>query len=192
VTPFEFVLALISVITSLALTKIITGVVSIVRHQDRQEFSLTHALWIWVAFAVVVGNWGSLWNERAAPDWYSFRLFIWLVSMASLYAFCALVIPDFEQHDRLNLEEFHERDGPRYIIAHNVFALMSMLLLVVQGDFTRQGAPRFAPAVLAFALGTIAFFTWGRAQLAASTLLALLAVGFMFVNINILSSAASH
>ena len=59
-TPFEFVLALISVITSLALTKIITGVVSIVRHPNRQDFSLTHALWIWVAFAVVVGNWGSL------------------------------------------------------------------------------------------------------------------------------------
>ena len=113
-TPFEFVLALISVITSLALAKIITGVVSILRHRNRQDFSLTHALWIWIAFAVVVGNWGGLWQQQRMPDWHAFRLFAWLVSMASLYAFCALVIPDFEQHSRLSLQEFHEREAGRY------------------------------------------------------------------------------
>lgn len=191
-TPFEFVLALISVITSLALTKIITGVVSIVRHKDRQDFSFTHAIWIWVAFAVVIGNWGSLWNERNTPDWHAFRLFVWLLSMASLYAFCALVIPDFEQHSRLSLKEFHRRDGRRYIIAHNLFALMSMLLLVVEGDVTPQTALRFVPPVAAFAFGTAAFFTRGRAQFAASIPLALLAAFFMFSNIDIVSSLASH
>lgn len=191
-TPFEFVLALISVITSLALTKIITGVVSIIRHNDRHDFSLTHALWIWVAFAVVIGNWGSLWGERSISDWHAFRLFVWLVSMASLYAFCALVIPDFEQGQRLSLKKFHERDAPGYIIAHNVFALMAILLLIAQGDFARQSALKFAPPVIAFALGTVAFFTRGRSQLAASILLSLLAVVFMFANISILSSAEFH
>jgi hypothetical protein len=37
-TPFEFVFALISIITSLALTQIIGGVVAIIRRKDRAGF----------------------------------------------------------------------------------------------------------------------------------------------------------
>jgi hypothetical protein len=188
-TPFEFVFGLISVVTSLALTKIITGVVSIVRHKDRHDFSLTHALWIWVAFAVVIGNWGSLWGERAAPDWNPVHLVAWIASMASLYAFCALVIPDFELGSRLSLKEFHRQEAPRYIIAHNVFALMAILLIVAQ-SVARPHALAFAPPTVALALGTAAFFTRGRAQLVASVLLSLLALVFMFAHLNIAASSA--
>jgi len=56
-SPFEFIFALISIITSLALTNIIAGVVVIVRHGERSGLSLAHALWMWIGFAVVIGNW---------------------------------------------------------------------------------------------------------------------------------------
>lgn len=187
-TPFEFVLTLITMITSLALTKIITGVVSIIRHKDRHGFSLTHALWVWVAFAVVVGNWGSLWSERTQSEWHPAHLFVSLVAMVSLYAFCALVVPDFEQGVPLNLKEFHERDGTRYIIAHNVFAILSALMLALEVHIAPQSAVMFAPPVIAFALGTAALLTRGRARLLASILLAMLAFAYMFTHIDILSS----
>jgi hypothetical protein len=190
-TPFEFVFALISVVTSLALTKIITGVVSIIRHEDRHDFSLTHALWIWVAFAVVLGNWAALWTQRTVPDWHAFRLLSWLLSMTSIYAFCALVIPDFEQATRLSLKEFHERESHRYIIAHNIVALMFTVLLVeVQGALTLQLL--ISHPVIAFALGTVAFFTRGRVQLAATILLALLVGEFLLGILDIVSSGPGH
>ena len=189
-TPFEFVFALISIITSLALTRIITGVVAIIRHQDRGGFSLIHAYWMWVAFAVVVGNWGALWGAQADPDWPAMRILAWLASMTSLYAFCALVIPEAEPGKTLNLQQFHERDGRRYMIAHNVFALLALLLVVTLGGALAQSPANIVAPLVAFLLGMAALLTRGRWQLAVTFLLAILATVFMIANISLLGPAS--
>ncbi len=186
--PFDFVFALISIITSLALTQIITGVVAIIRHKERGGFSLTHALWMWIAFAVLIGNWGALWGVRVDPDWPPLRVLGWLMSMTSLYAFCALVIPDIERGSPLNLKEFHEREGRRYIIAHNVFALLAIFLVLLITGVTSPSWPLLLPPIGAFALGMAALLTRGTPQLIASALVAVLATLFMLANINIAGS----
>ena len=186
-TPFEFVFALISIISSLALTKIITGVVAIVRHLERGGFSFTHALWVWIAFAVVVGNWGALWSARADPDWPAIRILAWLGSMTSLYAFCALVVPEVDRDTPVNLKKFHEREGRRYIIAHNFFALLALALVLALDGIMADSIVNVGSAVVAFGLGTAAFFSRGRPQLVISIVLATLAAMFMLANINILA-----
>ena len=190
-TPFEFVFALISIITSLALTRIITGVVAIVRHKERGGFSLTHALWVWVAFAVVIGNWGALWGARIDPDWPPLRVLAWLTSMTSLYAFCALVIPEVEQRKPLDLNAFHESEGRRYIIAHNVFAILAFVLVLSITGINAASMRHLIPSVAAFGIGTIALLTRGRPQLIATIALAVMALGFMIANLSILSDAGA-
>ena len=137
-TPFEFVFALISIITSLALTKIITGVIAIIRHKAPGSISLTHALWVWVAFAVVIGNWGVLWGARLDPNWPSLRVFAWLTAMTSLYAFCALVVPDVDGDKAVNLNEFHEHEGRRYIIAHMSLPCAVLMMRRSAAPLTRR------------------------------------------------------
>lgn len=187
-TPFEFVFALISIITSLALTRIITGVVAIIRHQDRSGFSLVHAMWMWIAFAVVIGHWGTLWGARIDPDWYPSRVLAWMASMTGLYAFCALVVPDVESNTQLNLREFHERESPRYILAHNLFALLAIMLVVMVAGISQDSAGKLVPAAFALIVGTVAWLSRGRLQLAASALLAVSAAIFMVLNIGILAA----
>jgi len=184
VTPFEFVFALISIITSLALTQIIAGVVAIIRHRRRGSLSLTHALWIWIAFAVVVGNWGALWGTQADPAWPAIRVFAWLISMTSLYAFCALVIPEIDRNKPLDLNDFHEHEGRRYIIAHNVFALLASIMAVLVSGLSVESRNFLLPSTIAFVLGTVALATRGRAQTVATVPIALLALAFMLVNID--------
>jgi len=186
-TPFEFVFALISIITSLALTQIITGVVAIIRHRERGGFSLAHALWVWIAFAVVIGNWGALWEARLDPDWPPLRVLGWLISMTSLYTFCTLVIPEVVRGAALNLKEFHDREGRRYIIAHNVFAVLAILLVLLITGITSPAWDLLVPPVVAFALGTAALLTRGWPQLLASILVAILAGVFMLANIDIVA-----
>ena len=186
-TPFEFVFALISIISSLALTKIITGMVGVVRHRERGGFSLTHALWVWIAFAVVVGNWGALWGARADPDWPAIRILAWLGSMTSLYAFCALVVPEVDRDTPLDLKEFHEREGRRYILADNFFALVALGLVLALDGIMADSIFNVGSAIVAFSLGTAAYFTHGRTQLTISMVLAILATTFMLANINILA-----
>jgi hypothetical protein len=185
VTPFEFVFGLISIITSLALTKIITGVVAIIRHPNRTDSSLVHALWVWVAFALVIGNWGALWDARSYPDWPALRVLVWLTALTSLYAFCALVVPEVNSGTPLNLTEFHQRDSRRYIIAHNLFALLSIPVLVTQ-QVVSASLLDFIPAIIAFILGTVALFTRGRIQFVASLLVLVVATTYMLTKIDIL------
>jgi hypothetical protein len=184
-TPFDFVFALISIITSLALTQIIGGVVAIIRHRERGGVSFTHALWIWIAFAVLIGNWGALWGVRADPDWPPLRVLGWLMSMTSLYAFCALVIPDVDRGTALNLKAFHEREGRRYILAHNVFAALAVFLVLLISAGVSPPWGLLLPPIGAFALGVAALLLRGRPQFAATVLVAVLATLFMLANINI-------
>ena len=70
-SAFEFVFGVIAIISSLALTQIITGVVAILRHKDRAGFSLVHALWMWIAFADGSARYlkyGGSWIRRLGPQ----------------------------------------------------------------------------------------------------------------------------
>jgi len=108
--------------------------------------------------------------------------------MISLYAFCALVVPEVERGKRLNLHDFHEREGRRYIIAHNLFALMALLLVLALNGVTAASLSFLLPSAVALALGTVALLTRGRVQIAATIPLAILALIYMIVNLNLLST----
>ena len=120
-TSFEFVFGLISIVTSLAATHLIGGLIAAVRHRAR--FSLRHALWSWTAFALVIANWASFWADRTV-DWEPVAVLRWLALMISLYAFSALTVPEIERGDKVDLVAFHESDGKRYITAHVLFAVI--------------------------------------------------------------------
>lgn len=157
--PFDFVFGLISVVTSLALTHLVTGIVALIRNGANVRFSWRHAAWTWVAFALVVGNWASFWQSHNVEAWPFHRIMISLAFMISFYAFCALVIPEVVRGEPLDLGEFHEREGKRYIIAHLVFAILAIIALALPTSSFTAGllAARFA--LLASLLSVAALLT---------------------------------
>ena len=104
--------------------------------------------------------------------------------MTCLYAFCALVIPEVDADRPLDLNDFHERQGRRYIIAHNVFALLAVILVILVSGITTESRQLLLPPAVAFVFGTVALLTSGRIQLLATIPVAILALGFMFVNVD--------
>ena len=191
-TPFEFVFALISIITSLALTKIITGGVAMIRHGERGSISLVHALWMWTGFAVLMGNWGALWDYRQLAEWPAIRVLAWLTSMTCLYAFCELVVPEVRSGEPLNLRDFHQQQRGRYILAHNVFAGLALILVLAISGVTPQSLRLFIPPIIAFVLGMTALLTRGRIELLATMAVAIVATGFMLMNIDILPTEGTR
>jgi len=128
-TLFESIFAFISVVTSLALTQLITGVVKLVRHGERGRLSFIHACWMWLAFVLVIGNWASLIGVQDNPHWPPDRIVLWLTAMISLYVFAALVLPDTQPGEPIDLVAFEQAESLRYIAAHNVFAVCALLLI---------------------------------------------------------------
>lgn len=185
-TSFEFVFGLISIITSLAVTHLIGGLIAYVRHRAR--FSLRHALWSWTAFALVVANWASFWDDRTV-DWEPRAVLLWLALMISLYAFSALTVPEMERGDKVDLVAFHESDGKRYITAHVLFAAIVIVNFAVDASTFAAWLSASSFALIGLAL-TITALVVRPVLLQQAIAIALAAFGtfFMLVRLSILTS----
>ena len=105
-TSFEFVFGLISVITSLALTRMLSGGIAMYRHADHVRFSWRHACWAATAFMLLVANWASLWRGHNVIAWSVLDVLTPLAYISILYAFCDLVMPDVQGDAPLDLREY--------------------------------------------------------------------------------------
>ena len=152
-TLFESIFAFISIVTSLALTHLIAGVVKLVRHAERGRLSFIHACWLWLAFVLVIGNWAGLIGVQDDPHWPPVRIILWLLAMISLYAFSALVLPDPQPGESIDLVAFEQAESRRYIFAHNVFAACALLLIF--------GVRGFDPALVRIAIFPLAALALG-------------------------------
>ena len=123
---FEFVLALTSVISGLALAHMLTGVVALLRNAKRVKFSFIHALWMWSAFSTTVANWASDWSLRALNDWPAWTLLLLIASKIAQYIFCAFVTPDMPAEGNLDLAAFHEREHRKYLWAVVAFCAVAL------------------------------------------------------------------
>jgi hypothetical protein len=186
-SPFEFVFAMVSVITSLALVHIVSGVVDLIRHHDRHGFSGLHGAWVAMAFMLVVSNWASFWPLRTSKEWSSLLVFTALIAMILLYAFTALVMPDSRDGKRIDLSTFHDREGRRYIIANALFAAITLPYAIsyygVSGAAFRDSVPGLIACVLS--LLALAFFESRAVQWLVATALLLNTARMMWVTIAI-------
>ncbi|MDN5781947.1 MAG: hypothetical protein L0H23_07990 [Luteimonas sp.] len=129
-TSFEFVFGMISVITSLALTRMLSGCVGLYRHAERVRFSWRHACWTAMAFMLLLGNWAQFWKYHDVQAWGALDVLTPLVFVGVLYAFCDLVMPDEPKEGQaLDLRDYHARQGRRYKTVQLVFALLAMIVI---------------------------------------------------------------
>ncbi len=125
-TPFDFVLTLLSFIYSLALAHLLTGAARMIRHRRKLVFSWPHALWMTSAFLLALANWLSLWA------FHSFRvvdlpMFAGAVALcAGMYFVSAFVTPEFEKPEDFDLVRFHETQRFTYITANLVLLTLAL------------------------------------------------------------------
>ena len=189
-TAFEIVFVLLTMIVSLAIAHLLNGFVIILRNTSRVRFSLLHTLWIWIAFALLIGNWAASWEMRSVVSWPSWAVLVILANFTIQYVFCALVTPERMETDNLDLEEFHTRQRHLYISA-----LVALLLASLVLNFTLGGSNFYQSwwrdSVLTLAvliLSLIALFVNARrAQIACATLIAGLSTYYMVVACNVVA-----
>ena len=138
-TSFELVFSLTTIITSLALTHLLAGFVSMLRNTERVRFSALHALWAWSAFISTIGNWASYWELRSLKFWPAWSVLLIVLTTIAQYVFCAFVTPERQAEGRIDLAEFHQRERRRYILAAFILFALSLVL-----DFALGGAHFYA------------------------------------------------
>ena len=188
-TSFEFVFGMISVITSLALARLLGGCVGLYRHAEHVRFSFRHACWTAMAFMLLLGNWAQFWRFHDTDSWGPLDVLIPLVFVGVLYAFCDLVVPEEpKQGEVLDLRDYHERQGRRYKTMQLAFSVLALLVIARSSSdfgkwFAASGFALIASACTLVALRTRRVWL----DTAAAIVLVLIAPVFMWLNLKGLS-----
>ena len=188
-TSFEFVFGMMSVITSLALARLLGGCVGLYRHAEHVRFSFRHGCWVAMAFMLLVGNWAQFWRFRDAGTWSPLDVLGPLVFVGVLYAFCDLVMPEEPKEGQLlDLREYHVRQGRRYKTMQLVFSVVALLVIARDSSsvghwFAASGFALVAAACTIVALRTRT--TW--LDTAAAVVLLAMAPPFLWMNLEGLS-----
>lgn len=188
-STFEFVFGLVSVITSLALTQLLSGMVALYRCAERVRLSWRHALWTATACMLLIGNWSALWGMRETRLSGALDVLVPLLYTSVLYAFCDMVMPDKPADGALvDLREYHAREGKRYKVLQLVFAVLVAAAIARSSSSVADWARAAAFAMLAAVIGTIAL----RARSAwldttTAVVLAAMAAMFMIMRLQVLT-----
>jgi hypothetical protein len=190
-SPFELVFGLMSIITSLALTHLLAGFVSLLRNAQRVRFSALHALWAWSAFASTIGNWASYWGLHTLTSWPAWTVLLTVVITVCQYVFCVFVTPDLPVEGEIDLLAFHQGEHRRYILASVALSGLALVFALALG-----GAHFYAASwrdttfsVLLIALGLLAVFISARwAQMVSAITVAALCTYYMFITCNVVAA----
>lgn len=184
-TSFEFVFGMISVITSLALTRLLNGCVGLYRHAEHVRFSWRHACWVAMAFMLLLGNWAGFWKLHDIQAWHALDVIIPLVFVGVLYAFCDLVMPDEPKEGQvLDLRDYHARQGRRYETMQLVFATLALLVIAQRADGFDEWRAASSFALVAATCTVVALWT-RRAWLDTLAVVVLVSMApfFMWMNL---------
>ena len=190
-SAFEVVFILLTIVTSLALTHLLTGFVGVLRNAQRVRFSALHALWTWIAFTLLIGNWASYWSMRSVTSWPAWAVLLIVANFIIQYVFCALVTPETPAEGEIDLVEFHQHEHRRYILALIVLLVASLIL-----NFALGGAHFYAGwwrdsvlSIAALILALLALFARPRwVQIGSAGAIAALGTYYMIITCNVVAA----
>ena len=127
-TPFEYVLALVSIVVSLGVTHLLAGIAGLVQHRQRVRFSWLHAGWVAMALGALLDLWLNMWMLRDVQQWRLGTIALVFLTAAILYVQTVLVTPALPAEGGLDLREFHARERRNYVGASIVYMAPAAVL----------------------------------------------------------------
>jgi hypothetical protein len=130
-TASEHVLILLSLVVSLALARLLSGIARLI-HNRNVRWSWLHGAWMLLVFMLLIDFWISVWQLRLQESWNILLVFFWMTMATIQYLIAALVVPDKVADQGIHLAEFHEQNRSRYVGLFFVnlgFALAANLML---------------------------------------------------------------
>jgi hypothetical protein len=132
-SPFEFIILLLSFVYTLALTHLLFAATRMLRHRRQLILSWPHLLWMLVALLNLVANWISLWDFRKMVPLSLATIAGGFLLAILNYFMSALVSPDFEAGESYDMERFHRCEGPTYIASILVMVLVAIVTNYLAG-----------------------------------------------------------
>lgn len=142
--PFDYVAVLLSIVISLALTHLLTGVAAMIQNGVR-NFSLPLVHWMGFCLFLCVDYWFSIWQAHERVDWSLQYVGLLLTLSAIIYVAAKLITPTISGDEPIDMAEFYEKARPKF--------MLTCLVLLAIGQITNWSLPGFHSLPLVLIVG---------------------------------------
>jgi hypothetical protein len=97
-SPFEYVIVLISIILGLGITTVLTGVAEFIKHSSLFRIYPPHAMWIVLVFVLHVHEWWENYGLKSVDVWELPKFLFVLLYPINLYVLAHLLFPSDIKH----------------------------------------------------------------------------------------------
>jgi hypothetical protein len=151
VSPFDFILALVSFVYALAIAHLLRGAARMIRHRRDLIFSWPHGLWMAFTFLGLLAAWLTLWDFHAMKAINLATFAGAVVVCVGLYLTAALVTPEFDDPEDYNLIRFHGRQRATYLSVNLALCAVALGLNIAAGaegvaNWLKESGPSLALA----------------------------------------------
>jgi hypothetical protein len=134
-TPFEYVIVLISIILGLGITTILTGVAELIKNTQPVRLYVPYIIWIVIIFVLHFQDWWLSYQLMSVKEW-SLQFFLLIVLYPiNLYILAHLLFPAGFSKD-FSSKEFFLKHYPRFFIGAIILVILSVIQNVFVSDLS--------------------------------------------------------
>jgi hypothetical protein len=191
VSPFEYVMVLVSIVIGLAITHVLTAIAEGVHrlrgHGERLQLDPVYLLWVGYILVWLISFWWYEFNFQALREQWTFGLYLFVISFAILlFLLAAILVP----HRLIGVQDSYRyfMEGRRWFFGANIVGIIFDVfdtLLKGAGYSALTAAMWSAPVYLLASLAGL-FSSRPRVQLLAAATSFTLQMVYMFQQLGVL------
>lgn len=134
-TPFEYVIVLISIILGLGVTQIMTGVADLVHQWDRIKLYWPHLIWIVLVFVLHIQEWWDVYSLQSFGSWRLPTFLFFTLYPVNLFILARILFPFKPQKGTIDLKEFYYANYKRIFLWTMILNVLSIISNIIVHGF---------------------------------------------------------
>jgi hypothetical protein len=123
---FDYLVTLFSFVFAMAIAHALATVGDMVVASPRLIFSWLNAGWVLVVLLAIIAWWLGIWDLRRQGVWPTVTIAFFFCAAASLYLLARITCPHIPHEGQVDLQDFHRREGPKYMIGFGAFCVFTI------------------------------------------------------------------
>ena len=124
-SPFEYVIVLVSIILGLGITTILTGLAELIKHK-RFRWYTPYNTWLLLVFVLHIHEWWVSYSLKSVQAWHLPMFLFIILYPINLYVLAHLLFPS-DPKEEFNPKEFYFSNYPKFFICAIIALVLSII-----------------------------------------------------------------
>ena len=126
-TPFEFVIVLISIILGLGITQIMSGIADQIHQWDKVKLYWPHMLWVVLVFVLHVQQWWLTYELRVITSWQLPFFLFEILYPINLFILARILFPSAGEETFHDLKKFYFQNYRKFFVMVIILSALSAI-----------------------------------------------------------------